>query len=168
VGPKPAAAREHVILLLQGGGALGAYQAGAYEELTANGILVDWVSGISIGAIDAAIIAGNPPEKRIEKLRGFWTAISGGVLGEIPLNSLFSHTLSNEMAALWITAAGVSGFFTPRIPPPFVDLSGKSPALSYYDTGPLRETLKAFVDFSRINSGDMHFSDRKLRLFRQC
>ena len=155
---KPADAPERVILLLQGGGALGAYQAGAYEELAANGIAIDWIAGISIGAINAAIIAGNPPEKRVEKLKGFWASVSGGVPGEGAVNSVFPHALSNELAALWIEAAGVPGFFTPRIPPPYVNLSGKSPALSFYDTAPLRDTLKSFIDFSRINSGEVRVS----------
>ena len=66
------AAGRKKILLLQGGGALGAYQGGVYEELAANKIEPDWVAGISIGAINAAIIAGNPPEARIEKLKSFW------------------------------------------------------------------------------------------------
>src|SRR3954451_5547349 len=67
---------DHHILLLQGGGALGAYQAGAYEGLVEAGIVPDWVVGISIGAINAALIAGNPPGRRVERLHEFWNRVS--------------------------------------------------------------------------------------------
>src|SRR5438309_1205157 len=69
---------ESVALLLQGGGALGAYQAGVYEALLAAGVEPSWIAGISIGAVNSAIIAGNPPERRVEKLRAFWELVSNG------------------------------------------------------------------------------------------
>ena len=71
---------ECIALLLQGGGALGAYQAGVYEALAEADIHPDWVAGISIGAVNSAIIAGNPPEKRVEKLRQFWEQVTTGCL----------------------------------------------------------------------------------------
>ena len=67
---------ERIALLLQGGGALGAYQGGVYQALAEAGLHPDWVAGISIGAINAALIAGNPPERRVERLREFWEAVS--------------------------------------------------------------------------------------------
>jgi len=67
---------EQTVLLLQGGGALGSYQAGIYPTLAAENLHLDWVAGISIGSINSAIIAGNPPEKRVERLRQFWEAVS--------------------------------------------------------------------------------------------
>src|SRR6202521_2693148 len=79
---------EQIALLLQGGGALGAYQAGVYEALSEAGVHPDWVAGISIGAINAALIAGNPPEKRVEKLRQFWEHITADVFGNWPRDFL--------------------------------------------------------------------------------
>src|SRR5882672_9392586 len=70
-----------IALLLQGGGALGAYQAGVYEALAEAELSPDWVAGISIGSINAAIIAGNPPESRVAKLRNFWEAVTSSPLG---------------------------------------------------------------------------------------
>ena len=75
---------DHEILLLQGGGALGAYQAGVYEGLVEEGIAPTWVVGISIGAINAALIVGNPPERRVERLREFWRRISVNVGPPLP------------------------------------------------------------------------------------
>jgi len=70
---------ERIVLVLQGGGALGAYQAGAYEALAEAGQAPDWVAGISIGAVNAAIIAGNAPEHRVARLRTFWERVSSQV-----------------------------------------------------------------------------------------
>src|SRR5262249_26098846 len=72
---------EQTVLLLQGGGALGSYQAGVYQALAEANLHPDWVAGISIGAINSALIAGNPPEKRVERLREFWEAVSTSPLG---------------------------------------------------------------------------------------
>jgi NTE family protein len=74
----PGAAKR--VLVLQGGGALGSYQAGVYDALQRCGEQPDWVAGISIGAINAALIAGNPPERRLERLTEFWTLATAGVL----------------------------------------------------------------------------------------
>ena len=74
-------AADERVLVLQGGGALGAYQAGVYEGLAAGGMVPQWIAGISIGAINAALIVGNPPERRVERLRAFWEQVTSGVPG---------------------------------------------------------------------------------------
>ena len=145
-------------LVLQGGGALGAYQAGVYEALAAANHVPDWIAGVSIGAINAALIAGNPPELRIERLRAFWDLASS----RVTMPSLFPTGLMrswfNEVSANIVAATGVPGFFEPRFPPAMMALPGTSAAISHYDTGPLRETLLELVDFERINGGDLRLS----------
>lgn len=146
------------VLVLQGGGALGSYQAGIYEALAGDGLGLDWVAGISIGAINAALIAGNPPDRRLERLRAFWELVSSGVPGTPWLPGEWARAAFNEASAGWIAAFGVPGFFEPRFPPaPFFPV-GAPEALSYYDTAPLRATLERFVDFDRINAGGVRLS----------
>lgn len=149
---------DHEILLLQGGGALGAYQAGVYEGLAEVGAAPTWVVGISIGAINAALIVGNPPELRVERLREFWQRISVDVGPALPawLDSL--RPTVNFMAAMSSLAFGIRPFFTPRVPPPLFAPDGTEQALSVYDTSPLKDTLEALVDFDRINSGPVRLS----------
>jgi NTE family protein len=148
--PGPA---EQCVLVLQGGGALGAYQAGVYEALAERGVAPDWVAGVSIGAINAALIAGNPPERRIDQLRAFWAQVSSG----LPLPALparygdEARSLFNTTSAALVASFGVPGFFMPRIPPAPLQPAGTVPALSWYDTSPLRSTLERLVDFDRIN-----------------
>jgi NTE family protein len=143
--------RDNVILVLQGGGALGAYQAGVFEALSEHGFTPGWIAGISIGAINGAIIAGNRPEDRIKKLRGFWERVSSGVLG-IPLIGDGHHrTLFNEASALSSLAFGVQGFFTPRFPSPVFMAADGPTSVSYYSTEPLAETLSELVDFDYLN-----------------
>jgi NTE family protein len=102
--------REETILVLQGGGALGAYQAGAYEALAAHGVEPQWVAGISIGAINGAIIAGNRPKDRVDRLRTFWQLVSSGLQG-IPLTDDGRHRATfNEASALLSLTYGVPGF----------------------------------------------------------
>ena len=137
--------------MLQGGGALGAYQGGVYEALAQAGIEPHWVAGISIGAINAAIIAGNPPEKRVERLREFWTLASGGLQVDPTMGVWAMRSLVSQLNAAGALMFGVSGFFTPRFPPPQFQPAGTMGALSYYDTGPLKQTLERLVDFGRIN-----------------
>src|ERR1700722_7814756 len=145
----PATARR--VLVLQGGGALGSYQAGAYQALCHFDFEPDWIAGISIGAINAAIIAGNPPEKRVARLKEFWELVSSPV----PWNPIASgdrgRSLFNEASAALIATFGVPGFFQPRFPPAPLWPQGSPQALSYYDTAPLRATLERVVDFDRIN-----------------
>ena len=110
--------QEKIILVLQGGGALGAYQAGAYEALSEHGFAPQWIAGISIGAINGAIIAGNAPENRVQRLRIFWERVSSGLQG-IPLMGDGHHrTAFNDASALLSLQFGVPGFFEPRFPPP--------------------------------------------------
>ncbi|MGY8681983.1 patatin-like phospholipase family protein [Bradyrhizobium sp. UFLA05-153] len=147
-----------VVLLLQGGGALGAYQAGVYQALAETGLHPDWVVGISIGAINAAIIAGNAPEKRVDRLREFWEEITAPAMGfDADVVGLFergeaARALANQVSAVTVAFAGTPGFFRPRLPNPWFHPPGTIEATSYYDTRPLRATLERYVDFDRINS----------------
>jgi NTE family protein len=146
------------ILVLQGGGALGSYQAGVYEGLCAVDLRPDWVAGISIGAVNAAIIAGNPPERRHERLREFWELTSSGSTAK-PLGSdPASRSYFNEASAAWIAMTGVPGFFKPRMFSPFLYPPGAREALSFYDTTPLKETLETLVDFELLNSKAVRLS----------
>ena len=154
---------ESIALLLQGGGALGAYQAGVYEALIERDIEPTWIAGISIGAINSAIIAGNAPTERVPRLRQFWEQVSGGGGGWSDGWAKLFHDSSarkviNQLAAGQAMVSGVSGFFTPRIPPPPLRPSGTAEATSWYDTSGLRTTLERLVDFDRINSQAMRFS----------
>jgi len=154
---------ERIALILQGGGALGAYQAGAYQALAEAKLHPDWVAGISIGAVNSALIAGNPPERRVEKLRAFWETVSEPPFGVPIVPSLatagtLTHGAVNQMRSLGILLAGAPGFFTLRAPPPFLHPPGSPGALTFYDIAPLRTTLERLVDFDRLNAGDMRFS----------
>lgn len=145
---------DHTVLVLQGGGALGAYQAGVYEGMAEQGIAPDWVTGVSIGAINGALIAGNPVERRLERLREFWNRVSSGTppfaLAQFdPLRMGL-----NRLSALTAAAFGVPGFFFPRMPPAFFALDGTPEALSVYDTSPLRKTLEKLIDFDFLNRED--------------
>jgi NTE family protein len=149
---------ECIALVLQGGGALGAYQGGVYQALAEADLHPDLVAGISIGAINAAIIAGNPPERRVERLRSFWEQISEPPLGipTVPLKlGEVTHRLVNETRAMNIIFFGEPNFFVPRIPSPVLAAHGDPCSLSYYDTAPVRETLAQIVDFDLINNGPM-------------
>lgn len=142
-------AKAQRVLVLQGGGALGSYQAGAYQALCHFDFEPAWVAGISIGAVNAAIIAGNEPAKRVERLKEFWQTVSSAATW-VPA-SKDDRALYNETSALFIAAFGARGFFTPRIPPAPLWPKGTPEALSYYDTAPLYRTLERLVDFDRIN-----------------
>jgi NTE family protein len=149
---------QHRILLLQGGGALGAYHGGVCDGIDAAGFAPDWVVGISIGAINAALIVGNPPERRVERLREFWNRVSAQAPVVLPDTMDFARPMMNRMAAASAMFFGIPGFFTPRLPPPQLAPEGTLAALSYYDTEPLRATLEELVDFDRINGGDIRLS----------
>ncbi len=146
------------VLVLQGGGALGAYQAGVFEALQAAGVEPQWLAGISIGAINAALIAGNPPELRVDRLREFWELASGGPQFDLGLDRGAGRALASRVNAANALLFGVAGFFTPRFPPPQLQPAGSPAALSYYDTAPLKATLERLVDFDRINRGPVRFS----------
>lgn len=160
LAPEVHSGGEERILVLQGGGALGAYQAGAFEALAANAETPSWVAGISIGAINAALIAGNPPARRIERLHEFWDIVTDGSFAGFPglESGGHAHSLFNEVSALATALFGSSGFFKPRLPPPPLQLPGTPGALSFYDTTPLQATLERLVDFDLLNDGSMRLS----------
>jgi NTE family protein len=158
-----------VALVLQGGGALGAYQAGVYEGLHEAGIRPNWLAGISIGALNAAVIAGSPEAERVERLRAFWETICTlhvdwpanddlmGPWGNLPFAFAF-RPVQNAAAAMRALMMGQNGFFKPRFPPPFLSPFSGDAATSFYDTTPLKATLERFIDFDRLNSGEVRVS----------
>jgi len=139
------------VLVLQGGGALGAYQAGVYEGMAERGFAPNWVTGVSIGAINGALIAGNVPERRLERLRAFWDRVSSGIPLDPPAYFDPLRLAFNRISTMATTTFGAPGFFVPRLPPPYFAPDGTPGALSVYDTAPLRETLEELVDFELIN-----------------
>jgi NTE family protein len=154
---------ELIALILQGGGALGAYQAGVYQALAEANLHPDWVAGISIGAINSALIAGNRPERRVEKLRDFWETVSAPPFAMPYVAGLegrdeFTHSFINQLRSWGALVGGAPGFFQPRVPPPYLYPNGAPEALSHYDVGPLKATLERLVDFALINAGAMRFS----------
>lgn len=153
---------DECILVLQGGGALGAYQAGVFEALAATNHSPEWVAGISIGAINAALIAGNPPGRRIERLHEFWQGVSSFPFAPSlpPLVDCVdgARDALNETSATIAMLFGVAGFFSPRVPPAPFQPAGTPAAISYYDTAPLRESLERLVDFDLLNSGAVRLS----------
>jgi len=143
-------------LVLQGGGALGAYQAGVYAALSETDLQPQWIAGVSIGAINAALIAGNAPEKRVDRLREFWHLVSSGPAQRLPA-WLGDRAAQNQWSALMASLVGIPGFFEPRYSPSLL-LGAAAPLLSYYDTTPLRLTLERLIDFDRINACEARFS----------
>jgi NTE family protein len=149
---------DHEILLLQGGGALGAYQCGVYEGLAEVGVTPNWFVGISIGAVNSAILAGNPPERRLERLRSFWDRASAFSTFELPAFLEPLRPLLGKLNFATVATWGISGFFKPRFLLPDLAPGGSLEALSYYDTGPLKSTLEELVDFDLINSGKVRLA----------
>lgn len=161
---------ERIALVLQGGGALGAYQCGVYEALHEAGIRPDWFAGTSIGAINAAIIAGNAEQDRVKQLRAFWDQITGhGASMAWPLDVLAAaaawmppgNALTTGLSAgsaLGSLTIGQRGFFEPRPLSPLFFSDGSPQATSFYDTAPLKQTLERLVDFDRINHGSVRLS----------
>jgi NTE family protein len=150
---------QRVALMLQGGGALGSYQVGVYKALAEAQCLPSWICGVSIGAINGAIIAGNAPEKRVERLQEFWSQVasrSGSPFGfDMPSGPL--QDWSNALSAWMTITMGQPGFFKPRTLNPWLASQGED-ATSLYDTSELRETLIRLVDFDRLNNGEMRLS----------
>jgi len=145
-----------VALVLQGGGALGAYQAGVYEGLYDTGIEVDWVAGISIGAINAAVLAGNRPEDRVTKLRAVWETLTSEWSAFSPPDG--PNAATYQGAAAYAALGGVPGFFRPRPFTPLLATPGTPEAVSWYDTAPLAKTLDRFIDWDLLNDGPMRLS----------
>jgi len=158
---------ERVVLVLQGGGALGAYQGGVYQAIAEANIPVTWVCGTSIGGINGALLAGNRPERRVERLREFWEAVTEPPIrlpnipwfSELPWNDN-DHTRywTNRMSAFSTMFHGAPNFFTPRPFPPISSAAEHPDQVSYYDTTPLRATLGRLVDFDLINEKPLRFS----------
>jgi NTE family protein len=156
--PRPASYDRKVALLLQGGGALGSYQAGVYAALAQSDYLPDWVAGISIGAINAALIAGNPPAQRVARLRAFWESITApSALWPGWLGLAFGNAWGDNRkpAALNALLLGQPGFFQPRPP---LDWWAEGGPASIYDTTELRATLERLVDFGRLNNGEVRYA----------
>ena len=164
--PKNASSFESVALLLQGGGALGAYQAGVYEALHETGIVPDWIGGISMGAVNGAIIAGNKPADRIAKLRDF-----GDSLTEVPHQLLLdmltpfvrrggdtARTVWDQVSSTSAMVSGVPGFFEPRMPPAWISAPGSFAATSFYDTREFKKTLEQFIDFNILNDAAIRYT----------
>jgi NTE family protein len=156
--PRPASYDKKVALVLQGGGALGSYQAGVYEGLSGSDYLPDWVAGISVGAINAAIIAGNAPGERVARLRAFWEKVTAppppwslwmpGGLAPMPAHR-------RRVGAAAALLFGQDGFFGPHAPWAWLTAEGPT---SFYDTAALKTTLESLVDFDRINAGGTRLS----------
>lgn len=148
---------ERVALVLQGGGALGAYQAGVYEALAEHDFAPDWVAGTSIGAINGAIVAGNRAENRLPRLREFWQRVARHDAWDGAPLSEGMRQLHSFWSAMQAVVTGQPGFFAPRLFPPLVGGSGAASA-SFYDTGQLRALLGELVDFEFLNEGSVRFS----------
>ena len=168
--------QQHV-LILQGGGALGAYQGGVYQQLFEHHDAIDWVIGTSIGAINAAIIAGNPPENRVEQLHAFWQSLSQSPMDPVSRWASITMPWLTPVAAggSWRTngihgaisaintvdtmMTGVQGFFKPRVGASW-NIQAKVPLseTGFYDTSPLKTTLEQYVDFDYLNNGVMRLS----------
>src|SRR5262245_26363550 len=153
--PRPASYNKKVGLVLQGGGALGSYQAGVYEALASSEYPPDWVAGISIGAVNAAIIAGNAPGQRVQRLRSFWKEITAPTMLWPPApGPLAAH--QRWTSAMMAVLFGQPGFFTPNPPQGWFPPDQR---VSYYMTSALKGTLERLVDFDRINAAnDMRLS----------
>ena len=150
---------DRIALVLQGGGALGAYQAGVYQAMHEAGVEPDWVSGVSIGAINSAIIAGNPPERRLQQLQTFWELITERKIWPFTPDGDIFRKARNAHSCMVTSVAGQPGFFKPHFPNPWISLTGAASATSYYDTAPLRETLDRAGRFRRSStSASMRFS----------
>ena len=149
---------DHAVLVLQGGGALGAYQAGAFAALASAGFRPDWLTGVSIGAINSTLIAGNPPERRVERLTEFWDRVSAWEPFVPPpwLDPL--RPWFNSLNFAGTASFGSPGFFTPRLVPPLLAPKGTAGALSIYSTAPLKATLEELADFDLINSKRVRLS----------
>jgi NTE family protein len=149
---------DRVALVLQGGGALGAYQVGVYQALHEAGLEPNWVCGVSIGAINSAIIAGNPPERRLERLRIFWERITDRKVWHYTPDGDIYRKARNIASSMMTSTLGQPGFFKPHEISPWLSPAGARTATSYYDTSPLKKTLLELVDFGLINARKIHFA----------
>lgn len=145
-----------VVLVMQGGGAPGAYQGGVYQALHEAGIEPDWVIGTSIGAINGSIIAGNPVARRLERLQEFWSRVGRQAAG--PWDAIAPHfaNMANNLTTL---LAGVPGFFLPNTALAWgVDAQVGIEQAALYSIDPLRKLLPSLIDFELVNSGKPRFT----------
>ena len=156
---------DSVTLLLQGGGALGAYQAGVFQALSEAEMEPDWVAGISIGAINAAVIAGNAPKDRVAKLRQFWETVTfdafqyvSPIFKGLLTRDNSEHQLLNTASALRTIFLGVPGFFAPRMLSPWLEPKHSVAATSFYNTAPLKAMLEELIDFDRLNHDNIRLT----------
>ena len=147
-----------ISLVLQGGGALGAYQAGVYQALHEAGLEPDWVAGVSIGAINSALIAGNPRERRVERLHQFWDIITSRPTSWLPAFDDTTRVALGAWSSFMTTALGQPGFFKPNVPSPWLSAPGSPTATSFYNTSPLAATLAELVDFEHLNDGPVRYA----------
>ncbi|WP_349960895.1 patatin-like phospholipase family protein [Rhizobium sp. ZPR3] len=156
--PEIAMQYDRVALVFQGGGALGAYQAGVYQALAEAGCEPTWLSGVSIGAVNAAIIAGNEPGRRLQRLEQFWQIISGRKIWAYTPEGDFFRDIRNRTSSWMTMTMGQPGFFKPRFPNPWLELPGAEGATSFYDSSELKKTLEMLIDFDVLNDGKKRFS----------
>jgi NTE family protein len=149
---------DRVALVLQGGGALGAYQVGVYQALADAGCEPNWISGVSIGAINSAIIAGNGPERRLQNLKTFWNTVSGRKIWAFTPEGDIFRDMRNQTSSLVTLLFGQPGFFQPRNPNPWLHLPGAHGATSYYESSALKNTLENLIDFDFLNDGRKRLS----------
>ena len=147
-----------IALVLQGGGALGAYQGGVYQSLHEAGLEPEWVSGVSIGAVNAALIAGNAPERRLAALSEFWDRITDRTIWPYTPDGDIYRQTRNTVSALTTALFGQPGLFNPHKVNPWFLAPGAKDATSFYDNTQMKQTLEELVDFKRLNDGDVHFS----------
>jgi len=154
--PSGGAGPGQTVLVLQGGGALGAYQAGVFEALEAGGLEPDWVIGTSIGAINAALIVGNAPGNRLHALKAFWERIRHNPAAQFAASLPW---VGGAMTNALTVATGIQGFFEPN---PWAFMGNETPLgcehAAFYSTMPLHDTLRDLVDFDRINAGPTRLS----------
>lgn len=149
--PKTIKLPGQVVLVMQGGGALGAFQAGVYEGMHEAGIEPDWVVGTSIGAINGALITGNTPDNRVARLREFWHLVASGQASSAPWSAFGLGHLIHKLSAV---SSGIPGFFTPNLHALYgSNLPWGTSKASFYSTAPLRDTLDRLVNFGLVTQG---------------
>jgi len=146
---------EFIALVFQGGGALGSYQAGVFEGLSEAGIEPNWMSGVSIGAINASIIAGNKPEDRVAKLKEFWETVTDHGYASHLAGNDDMRTFHNMTSAFMSMISGIPGFYKPRMMSPWQQVPGQAGATSHYDTSDLKDHLNSLINWDILNS-DSH------------
>jgi NTE family protein len=149
---------QSVGLVLQGGGALGAYQAGVFQALSEVGIDANWLSGVSIGAINASIIAGNKPGKQLDRLRDFWETVSSRKVWHFTPEGDIFRRLRNQTSSMLTMTMGLPGFFKPREMSPWFQAPGAFGATSFYDTAELEHTLNRLIDWDVLNNRERRLS----------